>query len=233
LLARQRDGFLPRFAIWDDVRTFDGRPWNGAIDVISGGFPCQDISAAGRGAGIEGPQSGIWLEMARIICEVRPRYVFVENSPMLTVRGLGRVLGDLAAMGFDARWGVLGADDIGAPHVRKRVWIAANADGTGIDTSYSEAVPTARLSDTGGDRCCDTSPDTDDGRQRTIAINAQVARARDAASPANGQRPRRWWPINTIAGVADGMAHRMERIRATGNGQVPGVAALAWRILTR
>jgi len=123
LCARQNDGLLPPFPIWDDVQTFDGKPWAGIVDVVSGGFPCQDISAAGKGAGIDGERSGMWREMARIIHEVRPKFVFVENSPMLTSRGLGTVLGDLAAMGFDARWGVLGANAVGAPHQRERIWI--------------------------------------------------------------------------------------------------------------
>jgi len=129
LCARQNDGLLPPFPIWDDVQTFDGKPWRGIVDVVSGGFPCQDISAAGKGAGIDGERSGMWGEMARIIHEVRPRFVFVENSPMLTSRGLGRVLGDLASMGFDARWGVLGAADIGANHQRDRIWIVAKQMG--------------------------------------------------------------------------------------------------------
>jgi DNA (cytosine-5)-methyltransferase 1 len=123
LCARQNDRFLAPFPIWDDVQTFDGKPWRGIVDVVSGGFPCQDISAAGKGAGIDGERSGTWREMARIICEVRPRFAFVENSPMLTSRGLGTVLGDLASMGFNARWGVLGAADVGANHQRDRIWI--------------------------------------------------------------------------------------------------------------
>ncbi len=131
LLARQRDGILPRFPIWDDVTTFDGRPWKGRVDVVSGGFPCQDISAAGRGAGISGQRSGLWAEMARIVGEVQPKYVFVENSPMLTSRGLDRVLGDLSTLGYDAQWGVLGAIDAGAPHERERIWIVADTQGAG------------------------------------------------------------------------------------------------------
>ena len=123
LLQRQRDGILPWFPVWDDVRTFDGRPWRGRVDLIAGGFPCQDISAAGKGAGIDGSRSGLWSEFARIIGEVRPHFVFVENSPNLTTRGLGRVLGDLATLGFDAEWCVLGADDAGAPHKRDRIWV--------------------------------------------------------------------------------------------------------------
>lgn len=129
LLARQNDGTLSPFPVWDDVRTFDGKPWRGLVDVVSGGFPCQDISAAGKGAGLEGERSGLWSEFARIIGEVRPKFVYVENSPVLTSRGLHRVLGDLAAMGFDAEWGVLGAHHAGAVHARERIWIAANANG--------------------------------------------------------------------------------------------------------
>ncbi len=126
LLARQNDGLLPPFPVWDDVRTFDGRPWRGLVDVVSGGFPCQDISAAGKGAGIDGARSGLWREMHRIINEVRPEFAFLENSPLLVGRGLARVLGDLAEIGYDAEWLVLGADDVGAPHVRKRIWILAH-----------------------------------------------------------------------------------------------------------
>ena len=109
LLQRQADGVFPRFPIWDDVRTFDGRPWAGVADIVSGGFPCQDISIAGSGAGLDGERSGLWREMARIIGEVRPRYALIENSPMLVTRGLDRVLCDLAEMGFDAEWGIVGA----------------------------------------------------------------------------------------------------------------------------
>lgn len=127
LCARQNDGILAPFPIWDDVCTFDGKPWRGRVDVVSGGFPCQDISAAGKGVGITGNRSGLWKEMARIIGEVQPRYVFVENSPMLTTRGLGVVLGDLACMGFDAEWGVLGAGHFGDDHMRERIWIVAHA----------------------------------------------------------------------------------------------------------
>lgn len=127
LLARQNDGILPPFPVWDDVSTFDGRPWRGIVDVVSGGFPCQDISVAGKGAGITGKRSGLWSEMARIIGEVRPQFVFVENSPALITRGLGTVIGDLAALGYDFRWTVLGAADVGAPHQRDRLWIVAHA----------------------------------------------------------------------------------------------------------
>lgn len=127
LLQRQMDGWLDMFPIWDDVRTFNGHAWCGRVDVVSGGFPCQDISSCGPGGGLSGKRSGLWFEMSRIIREVRPRSVFIENSPLLRRRGLDIVLRDLAAMGFNARWGVVRANEAGADHQRARMWIAAHA----------------------------------------------------------------------------------------------------------
>jgi DNA (cytosine-5)-methyltransferase 1 len=135
LVARQNDGCLPAFPIWDDVRTFDGRAWRGCVDVVSGGFPCQDISSANPNPqGIDGERSGLWSDYQRIVRDVRPAFVFVENVPVITARGLGRVLADLAALGFDAEWCVLGADDLGAHHRRERLWILAHAaDARSVD----------------------------------------------------------------------------------------------------
>ena len=128
LCARQNDGLLPPFPVWDDIQTFDGRPWRGIVQVVSEGFPCQDISAAGRGDGLDGERSGMWKHMARVVGEVRPKYVFVENSPMLTTRGGTRVIADLAALGYDCRWTVMGAADVGANHQRDRIWILAHTN---------------------------------------------------------------------------------------------------------
>lgn len=133
LAQRQNDGILEAFPIWSDITTFDGKPWQGIVDVISGGFPCQDISSAGKGAGIEGERSGLWTEMARIIGEVRPSYVFVENSPMLVSRGLTRVISDLAKMGYDAQWARFSASNFGAPHIRDRIWIVAHSQSIGCE----------------------------------------------------------------------------------------------------
>lgn len=205
MLARQRDGVLPRFPIWDDVRTFNGQPWQGRVDVVCGGFPCQDISSAGKRAGIDGERSGLWSEFARVIGEIQPPFVFVENSPHLRTRGLVRVLKNLAGMGYNATWGVLGADAVRAPHKRKRMWIVAH---------------------------------TNNPRERVQQKHAEVGRAQATqgvfdnnvyAALVGGAD---WWPVDLISGVDDGMAHRMDRVRATGNGQVPRVAALAWRLLT-
>ena len=157
LLARQRDGMLPRFPIWDDVTTFDGHPWRGRVDVISGGFPCQDISAAGKGAGITGERSGLWSHMARIIGEVGPRYCFVENSPLLVSRGLDVVLSDLAALGYDARWGIIGACDAGAPHKRDRIWIVADSRGQRHGTQENEVCARGNAAEHGRQVLADAS----------------------------------------------------------------------------
>jgi len=276
LLQRQRDGVLPWFPIWDDVTTFDGKPWRGRVDIVCGGFPCQDISAAGRGAGITGKRSGLWSEMARIIGEVRPEFVFVENSPLLVGRGLAVVLGDLASMGFDARWGVLGAHHAGAPHKRDRIWILANAMPSGQRRiKREEKIKSHALSDCKGQRCeegqqirrnkskewasCSSADvaNTDCERLEAQRPKLQAAepceRGEDVAD-ANGERRRcqttgqenaedawqssasqirfGWWDSEPRLGrVAHGVAHRVDRLKAIGNGQVPTVARLAWSLL--
>ena len=133
----------PNLAIWDDIKTFraDNPDTAAAIAqlravaenlVVAGGFPCTDISPAGGKAGIHGKNSSLWFEMARVIREIRPGFVFVENSACLVCRGLGDVLGSLAALGYDAVWGVLGAGSVGAWHRRERIWISGIlADATG------------------------------------------------------------------------------------------------------
>ena len=235
LCARQNDGLLPPFPIWDDVQTFDGKPWRGIVDVISGGFPCQDISIAGNGDGLEGERSGMWREMARIIHEVRPRYVFVENSPMLTSRGLGGVLGDLASMGFNAKWGVLGASDIGANHQRQRIWIRA-------EMAYSKRMGWKERPDEqgiDGDRqtsnqlgdCGKTQPNQV-GNTKSTGFTPCLEGQRQGESWRASIGNSQWWEIEPpVDRVADGMVDRVDRLKAIGNGQVPLCAATAWRIL--
>jgi DNA (cytosine-5)-methyltransferase 1 len=223
LAARQNDGLLPSFPIWDDVQTFDGRPWRGIVDVISGGFPCQDISAAGKGAGIDGERSGMWREMARIIHEVRPKFVFVENSPMLTSRGLGTVLGDLAAMGFDARWGVLGAADVGAPHQRDRIWIVAESKLKRLERQRSQPGQ-EKISEFGNSGSL-----ADTKLSRTKWWKKQQI---GSEKKWNRFRNFNWWKVEPNVGrVANGVAARVDRLKAIGNGQVPLVAATAWEDL--
>jgi len=203
LLQRQRDGILPKFPVWDDVKTFDGRPWRGKVDVVCGGFPCQDISIGNDdGEGVNGLQSGLWSEMSRIIGEIRPKIVFVENSPAITFRGLGRVVGDLAAMGYVGKHGVLGACHAGGGHVRKRMWIIAHSTKMRLQR-WNNPAPEA---------------------QRKIE---------DASIQVMVSNPL-WLDISDprTYGSNDGLADRVERTKAIGNGQVPAVAKLAWEILS-
>jgi DNA (cytosine-5)-methyltransferase 1 len=283
LVARQNDGCLPPFPIWDDVQTFDGRPWRGRVDVISGGFPCQDISAAGKGAGIDGERSGMWAHMARIIGEVQPRYVFVENSPMLVGRGLARVLGDLASLGYDARWCVLGAHHAGAPHKRDRIWIVAYTNHHGqAPTKVAGGIGEGgHRGEAGEDAACQFAglraagehedvaharhmrgrdwPEPDEAKSASIARRGEDVVDADGkglegtdtlagigcgpceqgqVSPVDAADVERkpgasWWATEPDMGrVANGVANRVDKLRAIGNGQVPAVAALAWEILT-
>ena len=125
----------PGIPIYDDVCTLTAerlvRDLGRLPDIVVGSPPCQDISSAGAGAGIDGERSGLWREVVRIAGEIRPRFLYLENSPLLVGRGLARVLGDIAGLGMHARWGTLGADDVGAPHIRKRMWVVAYADEDG------------------------------------------------------------------------------------------------------
>jgi DNA (cytosine-5)-methyltransferase 1 len=114
----------PSVPCFDDVTTLKGSDI-GTVDLIHGGVPCQDISIAGRKAGLAGGRSGLWGEYARLIGELRPAWVLVENVRRLVSDGLDRVLSDLAGMGYDAEWGILSACSVGAPHMRKRVFIVA------------------------------------------------------------------------------------------------------------
>ena len=134
---------FPGVAIYEDIQQLNGKDFNN-IDLITGGFPCQDLSVAGRGKGLideetgEKTRSGLWFEMLRIISEVRPRYAIIENVPMLTLRGGTRVIEGLAEIGYNAEWVVIGANDVGAWHTRKRIWIVAYPDSERLTGSSSE-----------------------------------------------------------------------------------------------
>ena len=128
LVKRMEEGFLDEAPIWTDIITFDGKPWRGKVDIITSGFPCQPWSVAGQRKGTE-DERWIWEDIFRVICEVRPGYVFLENVPGLVAGGgLQIVLGDLSKAGYDAEWMSLSAAEVGAPHKRERIWILAYDD---------------------------------------------------------------------------------------------------------
>nr|WP_242486398.1 DNA cytosine methyltransferase [Pseudomonas sp. TH03] len=233
LAQRQTDGLLPTFPIWSDVCSFDGRRWRGIIDVVSGGFPCQDISAAGNGTGINGARSGLWREMARIISEVRPELVYLENSPLLVGRGLALVLGELAEMGYDAQWCIVSASDVGAPHKRDRTWLVAYSNEIGRSGRHWESRTKRWVKPEN----CSRTDLADAGSkygERFVACrsDAQVrCRPLERSTGPCGNGFRRWPAEPGMGRVADGVAHRMDRLKALGNGQVPRVAARAFDLL--
>lgn len=186
LLSRQRDGILPRFPIWDDVRTFDGRAWRGKVDLLCGGFPCQAYSNAASGRNIAGKD--LLHEYIRVTSEIQPAHVFAENVSRQAAEKACEYFWDL---GYNPRFGEVSASDCGADHDRSRWWVSA----------YSHLHGELR------------------GQ-----INAEVALLPKL-------RCGVWESFPGEFRVADGMANRMDRIRAAGDGQVPAVAALAYTIL--
>lgn len=191
---------------WPDVDRYEDVRDVGAddlepVDLIAGGFPCQDIASANRkGEGISGARSGLWSEFARIVSELRPACVLIENVESLRWRrrGLGVVLRDLAALGYDAEWEVLPAAAVGAPHKRSRLFIVAH-------------------------------PDDQPGLQAGAVFGPvrTQGHARDDVSRSYwGRTPAPDWsvPAAVSTRVADGVPHRVDRLRALGNAVVPQVA---------
>lgn len=199
----------PEVPKYRDVRYFLGsKRWRQsreawAVDLIAGGFPCQDISKAGRRAGIEGKRSGLWSEFGRIIRLLRPRYVLVENVPAVLGRGFGRVLGDLAALRYDAEWTVLSACAFGAPHSRERLFLLADSYG---ERRTSEATP-----------CKLFPPQT----------------PRQANYCGNGASSTIWRvPHSEVFRVADGISDGLDRsIRGLGNAVVPQISEYIGRLI--
>lgn len=206
----------PTVPIFEDVRTITSKRLvkEGVhVDAICGGFPCQDISNAGRQKGIDGERSGLWREYARIIREIRPRFAIVENVAALRTRGLDRVLGDLAAIGYDAEWHCVPASYVGAVHQRDRIWIVAYPNGHGY-----------------GKCCAMSSPATDVGDDKQ-PLDAAHRSGLWALGEAEIQAAGRAYAASLLCGKSDGIPHRVDRLRALGNAVVPQVAELIGRMV--
>lgn len=187
LIQRQNDGHLQSaFPIWDDIRTFDGKPWRGHVDIVTGGFPCQAYSNAAAG---NNTADDLWPEMRRIVADVAPRYVFAENVSRVAI---DQAADDLEQMGYETRAISLSAADLGADHIRQRHWLLAYTDHKG---------------------------------ELLRGLNAEMARVRNVATGV-------WQSDARVARIPDGLAYRLERLKATGNGQVPAVAVTAFNILS-
>jgi len=271
LVSQMEKGRLHPAPIWSNVRTFDGEPWRGKVDIISAGFPCQPWSKAGSLKKTEDPR-WLWPDIERIIREVGPQFVFLENVPGLIDGGLSRVLGSLAALGFDAEWACLKASEVGAPHRRERIFILASEAGGIMAYANSLRQPHKLAPSGNGDskerrlegrvapqrRRTFSDPDgepilrpsrgecKDSPRLCPNVADATSDRRpqlHDAPEPCElgfitrgddtgGREAANWWSFEPRVGrVVDGVAHRVDRIRACGNGVVPQQAAYAFRRL--
>ena len=212
------------------------------VDVLCGGFPCQDLSFAGKRAGIDGARSGLWSEYVRAIRHLRPRYVLVENVPgLLTNQYLGRVLGDLAQSGYDAEWDCIPASAIGAPHRRDRVWIVAYPQ---IDGAQRRLFQPWRNPVAGSNGDDGNVADSESQRGRANILADPLS---DHDGRTNG--PWRWewkqgevgtgglakdgyWAVEPSVGrVAHGVPSRVDRLRGLGNAIVPQIAEALGRMI--
>jgi DNA (cytosine-5)-methyltransferase 1 len=224
LRERAADGWFPGLQVWEgDVRMFDPSEYTGRVDCIHAGFPCQDISTAGKQAGV-GPEtrSGLYREVLRIAGVVRPKQLFLENVSAIVSNGLGTVLADLAALGYDSEWLCLRASDCGANHYRDRWWLLANTNNNGkpISAIHDEAQ---RMQKHGESHVANTnSTQLQRGR-------LPIRRKEEYSNPWMGA----WWSSKpAIYGVDDGVANGLHRLKGIGNGQVPLQAALAYKFLS-
>ena len=210
LAQRIEDGFLDQAPIFGDIDEFiesgASKKYKGYVDVLTAGFPCQPFSVAGKKKG-QDDERNKWPQTIQCIRDVGCRIALLENVPGLLNSGyFPEILRSLAEAGFDARWTVLGADDVGAPHRRKRLWILADSENIRFSGSLQR------------------QDSTDQGWGEL----AQVSIERGSSVNYSGQWPAEPQPI---CRVAHGVANRVDRLKALGNGQVPRVAATAWRIL--
>lgn len=232
VLSKHAPRYWPNATQHVDIRDV-GRAELGTVDVLFGGFPCQDISIAGKGAGLAGARSGLWYEFARLIGEIRPRFVFLENVPAITHRGGTDVIGCLASMGYDARWGIVPASDTGATHDRPRWWCVADA------ASFRHASAERREIEAYSKRVAVSWPKhnfqgaSQSGREpyigSSIANESRMARSDDGLSarmdghrwPARpDHQPAANEPARQL--VAKG-THWTSRVKALGNAVVPQV----------
>lgn len=199
LLSRMATGDIPVAPIWDDVTTLSPDELAAGVDIIYGGFPCQDISIAGAGAGLGGDRSKLFFEIIRLARELRPRFLFLENVPAITLRGLDRILLDLTALGYDCRWTIVSAAEVGAMHLRERWWLCAYSHSGGLQVAGS-------LKD-------------EEGERRREARNP-------ALSVVQGHL---WSePVSLFRRGDDGLPGKIHRIRALGNAVVPLQARTAF-----
>ena len=230
---RITDGYLDDAPIWGDLREFDGQPWRGCVDIITAGFPCQPFSVAGKQRG-EADERNLWPDLWRTICEVRPQVEFLENVPALLANEYGkRVFGDLAEGGYDCRWRILSAAEVGAPHKRDRLWIFAYTTNTRwamANTKHNGERRRDNGIQAGGKREVQTKRSSSVADTTSKRHKKHQHKTRQATRRSKQQQG--WWTVEPNVGrVAHGIPKRVDRLKALGNAVVPAVVAKAWEVL--
>ena len=223
LLSRMAKGDLPSAPIWDDVRTLKGSMLP-QVDIIYGGFPCQDISVAGKGKGLAGERSGLFFEIARLVSEIRPTFLFLENVSAINIRGLGTVTAEITERGYDSRWITLSASEVGALHQRKRWWLLAYSDSERRREKQIRIKGSSDKAELGNDGEAKLMGDTGHRRKKKFGqVRSDVEEDEQGSS---------WWSTEPIVDrVANGIPFRVDRIRGLGNSVVPQCAKEAFEIL--
>lgn len=228
----------PEVPQYDDIRTLTAERLAAdgiGVDAICGGFPCQDISVAGKGAGLAGERSGLWYEYARLIGELRPKYVIVENVGALLSRGLDAVLGTLATLGYDAEWHCIPASAVGAPHRRDRIWLVAYSHDEGPQRWKSDTLDDGEPQEPfgkGGSPLADATSQRHEGQGQQIVRSGKTAdRKRQTALLEPGCLRHDWLPEPDVGRVAHGVSKRVDRLRALGNAVVPQIPELIGRAI--
>jgi DNA (cytosine-5)-methyltransferase 1 len=225
----------PGVPCYSDIRTLSADRLNAdgiAVDVICGGFPCQDISVAGRGAGIEGERSGLWTEYARLIGDIRPSFVIVENVAKLLSDGMGRVLGDLAALRYDADWEGLPAYTVGSPQERDRIWIVAYPNEWKLKNGG--ASPIRRRGEVQGESSrIGSAADRDTVRELQPGWCFTDFRGWPVHSATGSERWRENWRdrLVSLCRVADGVSRRLGETKGLGNAVVPQIPEIIGRAI--
>lgn len=227
LRERTADGWFPNLQVWEgDIRLFDPSEYKGRVDCVHAGFPCQPHSVAGKRKG-EADERNLWPDTARIVGEIRPRFVFLENVPGIVSNGFAAVVvGELSAMGYDSQWGIISASNAGACHRRARWWCVSE---------LSDATNGGRKQ-TQGEKESLSDANSDGLQRRAGGKFEKEGGKKQKGSEAAGGAGKMWgyWSVEPNVGrVANGVASRVDKLKALGNGQVPIQAALAWRLLMK
>ena len=227
LLSNFDKGLLPFGPIWNDVTTLDGEQFKGLVDIVYGGFPCQDISSAGKGAGLEGERSGLFKEVVRICKEASPTFIFLENVAAIRTRGSIEVQEALASIGFNCRFGMLSAAEIGAVHERDRWFcLATRKDATDSDCTELREQPGRSTRENGEDSLFTRDNGEKGNAPYSFSVRTQIQIDREfAAVELLGSTSSDWptiergWPTESpVCRTDDALAFRVDRIKAVGNG---------------